>query len=252
MDFQNKKIIAFDMDGTLTESKADLDSEMARLIRQLLQKKLVAVMGGASFVQFQKQFLNILNATSAELKNLLIFATSAAAFYRYDGIKWNNVYEKSLTTEDEIKIKIAFEEALREINYKKPEKQYGEIIQNLGTQVTFSALGQAAPLSEKQEWHDNSDCREAIRIALENLIPEFEVRIGGLTSMNVTKKGIDKAYGIMQMERLLKIPKENIIFIGDALYVGGNDYPVKRAGVETIQVSGPEDTKQIIKSIIND
>ena len=42
-----------------------------------------------------------------------------------------------------------------------------------------------------------------------------------------------------------------MVFIGDALYVGGNDYAVKLAGVESISTSGPEETKSLLRGIIN-
>jgi len=41
-----------------------------------------------------------------------------------------------------------------------------------------------------------------------------------------------------------------MIYIGDALFPGGNDYPVEEAGVDSIRVKGPEETKQVIRTII--
>ena len=41
-----------------------------------------------------------------------------------------------------------------------------------------------------------------------------------------------------------------MIFVGDALFPGGNDYPAKEAGVESIQVRDPEETKRVIETII--
>ncbi|MCH8889020.1 HAD hydrolase family protein, partial [Patescibacteria group bacterium] len=75
-------------------------------------------------------------------------------------------------------------------------------------------------------------------------------RIGGTTSIDVTKKGIDKAYGIQKIEKSLNIRRDNMLFIGDAVFPGGNDYSVKEAGVKTIQVSGPEETKEIIRELL--
>ena len=86
--------------------------------------------------------------------------------------------------------------------------------------------------------------------ALSFLIPEFEVRIGGTTSIDVTKKGVDKAYGIEKIRRYLNIQKEDMLFIGDAVFPGGNDYSVEEAGVRTIQVSEPEETKKIIQGLL--
>jgi hypothetical protein len=66
----------------------------------------------------------------------------------------------------------------------------------------------------------------------------------------VTRKGIDKAYGISQIEKHLGFSKEDMLFIGDALFPGGNDYAVKTTGVQCIETTGPELTAQIIEQLL--
>jgi len=78
------------------------------------------------------------------------------------------------------------------------------------------------------------------------------VHAAGFTTIDITRRGIDKAYGIRQIEKYLHIPIGTMLFIGDALYRGGNDAPAKKTGVQTIAVSGPKDTIAIIKKILND
>ena len=56
------------------------------------------------------------------------------------------------------------------------------------------------------------------------------MRLGGTTSVDVTKPGIDKAYGIRKLRDILGIAIDEMIFIGDALFPGGNDYPAEQAG----------------------
>ena len=117
--------------------------------------------------------------------------------------------------------------------------------------ITFSAFGQEAPLSLKTTWDPNGTKRLHIKKYLDAYLPEFEVRVGGSTSIDVTKKGIDKAYGIKQIEKHLEIPQNAMLFIGDALFEGGNDYPVKALGVDCVEVSGPDETKKIINKLIS-
>ena len=74
--------------------------------------------------------------------------------------------------------------------------------------------------------------------------------MGGATSIDVTKHGIDKAYGIRKLRDVLDIAIEEMIFIGDALFPGGNDYPAKEAGVVSIRVRDPNETKLVIETII--
>jgi hydroxymethylpyrimidine pyrophosphatase-like HAD family hydrolase len=89
-----------------------------------------------------------------------------------------------------------------------------------------------------------------MKAQLGKLIPEFSVRLGGTTSVDVTKSGIDKAYGIRKLRDTLGITIQEMIFIGDALFPGGNDYPAKEAGVVTIQVRDPNESKRVIEAII--
>jgi hydroxymethylpyrimidine pyrophosphatase-like HAD family hydrolase len=89
-----------------------------------------------------------------------------------------------------------------------------------------------------------------MKTQLDKLIPEFFVRLGGTTSVDVTKPGIDKAYGIGKLRDTLGITIQEMIFIGDALFPGGNDYPAKEAGVVSIQVRDPNESKRVIEAII--
>jgi len=132
----------------------------------------------------------------------------------------------------------------------KQKKTWGETIEDRGSQVTYSALGQQAPLDEKKKYDPGFKKRAKIKTALEKLIPEFAVNLGGATSIDVTKKGIDKKYGIHKLRDVLDIKIKQMIFIGDAIFPGGNDYPAKEAGVFSICVSDPQETKRVVEGII--
>ncbi|MBU2638537.1 MAG: HAD-IIB family hydrolase [Nanoarchaeota archaeon] len=245
-----KKLIVFDLDGTLAKSKSPMDEEMASLLKKLLTKKAVAVVSGGSYNQYQKQFLSSLNCSDENLlKKLFLFPTCSTSFYRFEN-EWKEVYSQKLSDEEKKKIFNAFEQALKAFGFKE-EKAYGDIIEDRGSQVTFSALGQQAPLEEKKQWDPDAKKRLRIKEELDKYLPEFEVKIGGTTSIDVTMKGIDKRFGIQQIEKHLGFKIEEILYIGDALFEGGNDYPVKQMGVECIEVNSPEDTKKEIETIIS-
>jgi hypothetical protein len=76
------------------------------------------------------------------------------------------------------------------------------------------------------------------------------VRLGGTTSIDVTRPGIDKAYGIRKLRDVLGIPISEMLFIGDAVFPGGNDYPAVEAGADTIAVRDPNETKAVVTAII--
>lgn len=255
--FLDKKLIVFDMDGTLTPSKAPIDNEMIKLLSRLLNTKSVAVIGGGKYGQFKQQFVRRLPRGDNRLKRLFLFPTSATAFYRFDRKDWYCVYSHKLSPIERKKIKKAFAKTFTVTNYKHPSRTYGSVIEDRGTQVTFSALGQDVVaklgkrgLSLKEKWNKYSDIRPRLMKVLRIFLPQFEIRKGGLTAIDVTRKGIDKAYGIRQIEKQLKIKVREMLFVGDAIYPGGNDYAIVKTGIDYIKVKNPKETKKIIKRLI--
>jgi HAD superfamily hydrolase (TIGR01484 family) len=243
-----KKLIVFDLDGTLAGSKSPLDSEMSGLLHDLLLIVKVAVISGGDWPQFEQQLLSNL-PHDERLANLSLLPTCGTKFYRYDSAAWKKIYSEDLTAEERDKILSSLTKAIISADFKT-DKLRGEQIEDRGSQITFSALGQKAPLEEKNKWDPDFSKRKKIKAILDTLIPEFSVRIGGSTSIDITKPGIDKAYGIRKLRDLLGISLKEMIYIGDALYVGGNDYPAKEAGVDCISVKDPNETKRVILTII--
>ena len=242
-----KKLIVFDLDGTLAESKSALDAEMGARLHDLLGVVKVAVISGGDWPQFEKQLLAHL-PQDASLENLSLLPTCGTKFYRYTG-QWEKLYEEDFTAVEKQEIIGSLNKAVGEAGFKV-EKFWGEVIEDRGSQITYSALGQQAPLEEKDKWDPDFAKRKKIKAILEPLIPGFSVRLGGATSIDVTKPGIDKAYGIRKLRDLLGISLKEMIYIGDALFVGGNDYPAEEAGVVSIPVQGPHETKRVTEAII--
>jgi HAD superfamily hydrolase (TIGR01484 family) len=243
-----KKLIVFDLDGTLAESKAAIDKEMAVRLGALLSVAKVSVISGGDWPQFQKQVVGHLPKDS-KLKNLSILPTCGTKFYQYKKSGWKELYAENFTAAQKEKIIASLNEAVDASGYKA-KKTWGETIEDRGSQVTYSALGQTAPLDEKKKWDPDFAKRDQIKKRLDTLIPEFAVNLGGATSIDVTKKGIDKKYGIHKLHSVLDIKISEMIFIGDAIFPGGNDYPAKEAGTFSIRVNGPDETKRVIEGII--
>jgi phosphomannomutase len=242
-----KKLIVFDLDGTLAESKSSLDTEMSGLLYNLLGIVKVAVISGGDWPQFEKQLLSNL-PHDERLVNLSILPTCGTKFFQYTG-DWKKIYSEDFTADEKEKIVSSLKKALGEAGFKV-EKVWGEVIEDRGSQITYSALGQQAPLEEKSKWDPDFAKRKKIKAILDAFIPEFSVRLGGATSIDVTKPGIDKAYGVRKLRDILGISLKEMIFIGDALFPGGNDYPAEEAGVVSIPVRGPSETKRVIEAII--
>lgn len=246
-----KKVIAFDLDGTLAASKSALTDHMAELLNQLLDLYQVCVISGGKFGQFEKQLLANLQADPSKLEKLHLMPTCGTQYYIYDlaGATWKQLYAEDFTKEEKVKIISALEKGIDRLGYREA-KPWGELIEDRGSQITFSALGQEAPVQEKEDWDPDNSKKAKLRDEVASLIPEFEVRSGGSTSIDVTKLGIDKAYGMRKLLELFDISKEDILFLGDRLNEGGNDYPVKAMGIDTIEVSNWENTALEIEAII--
>ena len=243
-----KKLIVFDLDGTLAGSKSPLDAEMSGLLHDLLLIVKVAVISGGDWPQFEEQLLANL-PKDERLANLSLLPTCGTKFYRYDASAWKQIYSEDFTTVERDKILSSLKNAVNIANFK-PDKLWGEQIEDRGSQITFSALGQQAPLEEKNKWDPDVAKRKKIKAILDTLIPDFSVRTGGSTSIDITKPGIDKAYGIRKLRDILGISIKEMIYIGDALYVGGNDHPAQEAGVDCIPVKDPNETKRVIQTIV--
>ncbi len=255
---REKSLIVFDIDGTLTPSKAPADKEMIGLLLKLLDNKSVAIIGGGKYDLFKEQLVEQLPPQDKKLEKLYLFPTNSTAFYRFDG-SWNKVYSHELSEEEKEKIKNAFEETFKEVKYSHPEKTYGTVIEDRGTQITFSALGQEVVAMQgevegvrlKEEWNKKYDgLRQKMREILQKKLPGFEVRAGGLTSIDITRKGIDKAYGVKQISEHLDVKIEDMLFVGDAIFPGGNDYAALNSGIDYVKVKDTTDTKKIIRTLI--
>ncbi len=242
-----KRLVVFDLDGTLAESKAPLDAEMAELLGGLLGIVKVAVISGGSWQQFETQLLTDL-PHDERLKGLSLLPTCGTKFFRYTG-DWEKLYSEDFTADEKEKIFGSFEQAIAAAGFPV-EWAWGEVVEDRGSQVTFSALGKRAPIEAKKTWDPDFTKRKKIKAILDGLIPEFSIRLGGTTSIDVTRPGIDKAYGIRKLRDTLDIAIQDMLFIGDALFPGGNDYPAKEAGALSIQVKDPHETKRVIEAIV--
>ena len=242
-----KRLVVFDLDGTLADSKQPIDPEMGRLLAQLLAVRTVAVISGGDWPQFQQQLVSYL-PTDANLSRLFLLPTSGTKLYRFDGV-WRGVYAENFTVEERDRILAALDRAIETAGLAT-EAATGEKIENRGSQITFSGLGQAAALDAKMKWDPDRRKRDRMKALLGETLPDFSVRIGGSTSIDITRRGIDKAYGIGKLAASSGIGPDEMLFIGDALYPGGNDAPVREMGISTIAVRDIKETKRTIRSLI--
>lgn len=247
----NKKVIAFDLDDTLAVTKSPISDRMGELLTSLLEKYDVCIISGGAFSQFKIQVVDRLEASNRALARLHLMPTCGTKYYRYDELdqEWKIQYEHSLTAEQKDRVISALESSAKELGLWE-SKPFGDIIEDRGSQITLSALGQQAPAELKYQWDPTGEKKLKLRDHVAPKLLDLEVRAGGTTSIDVTIIGVDKAYGMRKLTEEMNISKEDILFIGDKLQPGGNDYPVKAMGIDTIEVQRWEDTAFVLEGIL--
>ncbi len=248
----NKKIIAFDLDGTLTVSKSPITPEMSHLLKELIKRKMVFVISGGWLKQFQLQFLPYFHSDDSIipfLHNLILLPTSGSQRYEFDQIKkeWQLTDKEPLDEGAKKRAIQLLEDIIDSGLYDMPPNPIGPIIEDRDTQVTFTPNGQQAPVALKRLWDPTREKREKIKAVLVPHLPEADVLVNGSSSIDIVPKGFNKAVGIRRLLKRMSLKESDVVFVGDALFPGGNDYSVKEAGMETIEVKGPEETAQVIK-----
>ena len=250
-----KKVLAFDIDQTLNVAKTPITDDIANLLTQCLNHFEVCPISGQKFDQFLIQIVDRLpHPTSKQLSHLHLFVAQGTQYYRYNIEKknWAQIYNYPLTDEQVAKITATIEQSARELGYWEEDKLApgDEIIENRGSMVAFSALGQKAGVKEKYAWDPDCKKREAICARCRELAPEFDYEIGGTTSINSFTPGTNKTFGMKHLLEELKVQKRDILYFGDMTQPGGNDYPVVQMGIDTITVRNHEDTAYALRGIL--
>ncbi|HEY4489379.1 MAG TPA: HAD-IIB family hydrolase [Candidatus Paceibacterota bacterium] len=244
-------VVIFDLDKTLAASKQPITPAMAEALTQLLTRTNVAIITGGKFEQLTGQAADLL-PEDATRERLYLLPTSGAALYEYHEGTWQVLYEERLTEKEVQEIEAAMEEAIAETDVVDTSvPSYGPRIENRGTQVALSALGQQAPVGEKEAWDPERTKRLILRDAIAAHLPDYSVKTGGASTIDVTKKGVDKAFGVRKLAEHLSLPVSAMLYVGDALYPLGNDEVVIQTGIPTRQVSGPEETLEVIGELLD-
>ncbi|WP_404311785.1 HAD-IIB family hydrolase [Agrococcus terreus] len=243
-------LIAFDLDDTLAPSKSPLEAPMVDALGRLVAAAPVCIISGGNYEQFRKQVIDPLSAAGdLAVEDLHLMPTCGTQYYRHVDGGWQRVYAELLTADEIARASEAVERRARELGLWEAET-WGPRIEDRETQVTFSALGQSAPVEAKTAWDPSGEKKSRLRDAVALDVPDLEVRSGGSTSVDITRRGIDKAYGMRRLEIATGIALTDMLFIGDRLDPDGNDFPVVGTGVPTLAVTGWEHTVEVIEDLL--
>jgi phosphomannomutase len=251
------KLLAFDLDDTLAPSKSKIAPQMADLLAELSRYVQICVISGGRFEQFQTQVLEPIDvalgkdARTSDLDQFHLMPTCGTQYYEWIGDKWSCIYAENLSQTEKTAVIDVLTLGARQLGLWTSQV-WGPRIEDRGSQVTFSALGQLAPTAAKSAWDPSGSKKERLRSFAADLLPDLEVRSGGSTSVDVTRKGVDKAYGMRRIVARLGITNSDVLFVGDRLDPGGNDYPVKAMGIDCFAVSQWEETAAYVDRLVDE
>lgn len=243
-------VVAFDLDDTLAPSKSPLELTMAVRLAELLERTQVAVISGGRFGQFRSQLIAPLERVGAgRLDRLHVMPACGTQYYRYEASGWVRQYVEALDESEKGRAFAAIESSARALGCW-PENQWGEALEDRESQVTFSALGQDAPIEAKSIWDPTGAKKRRLQATVAPLLPDLEVRVGGSTSIDVTRRGRDKSFGISKLLESTGYSLNEVLFFGDQLGEGGNDHPVAAMGVHCVAVADWHDTYRLLGELL--
>ena len=243
------RAVIFDLDNTLSEAFKPPHPHVASRLHLLLELMPVAIMTGASFSRMDEHLLPSL-PKDADKTRLYLFPDTAAQCYVWESGVWKSLYKLTFTDEEYHNILKVFDEALVQTGVIEGAPRWGELYLARDVQITFSAIGVDAPSEEKAAWDPDRSKRATLKKILDAKLPGFDVRISGRTAIDITRSGVDKAYGVRWLAKRLGIHPSDMLFVGDDLRPGGNDAVVIPTGIETVQVAGPHETAGAIDTLI--
>ncbi len=243
------RVAIFDLDDTLAESFQPPKPEMVDRLGKLLELIPIAIMSAAGFPRIKDQFISYLEH-SPHISQFYIFPNSTAECYTWENGAWSIAYSLGLSVSDRATIRTAINEALAETGVLGKHPEHAPEIIDRDAQIALATIGLQASYEEKAAWDPDQEKRKKLKVVLEKKIPQFEILMGGMTTIDITHKGINKAYGVNWFSKKLGIPTSEMLYVGDALYPGGNDEVVIKTGIQTHEVSGPSETLKVINDLL--
>ncbi len=244
---QCPKAVIFDLDETLAVSFQSPSAEMLARLSALQKLVPVAIMTGAGLDRIKR---DVIAHLPEQPTNLMLFPNSSSQCYRFEDSEWKEVYSHVLTVEERDEIKSVLIRALTEHDDLKNNTVYGEQIIDREAQIAFTPVGTSAPTEVKATWDPLAEKRLRIARSLRDTLGHFDILIGGASTIDITRKDTNKAYGVRWYAEHLQTAPETMLYVGDALYQGGNDEVVILTGIQTRAVANPTETPAVIDEIL--
>lgn len=242
------KALIFDLDDTLADSFTPPTDEILDKLLTLSTRLPVAIMSGAAFERIERDILKRIPRNPIDAQ-FYVFSDGAAQCHIWKNDRWHEAYTFPLSPQERAHIQSALKEAVRETHTYRGAPDTSRILDR-ETSVALAALGKDATQDEKRAWDPEGTKRHTLVSLLKKKLPEYEVLIGGKTTIDITRRGITKAYGVEWLVKELNLEAREMLFVGDGFYPGGNDAAVIPTGIQTKEIASPKETAILIDSLL--
>ena len=212
------KVLAFDLDGTLTQHKSPLSSEYKQLLTQLKTRYTLLMVGAGScariFSQMRRFPIEIIGNYGMQY---------ARAKEMGDRIKLELCRDDRAEVDVPLAIRRA-DELRKKLGYTSFEGDTLEIHES--GMLTFPILGTQAPIQDKLSYDPDRSKRRAVYTQVVEVFPEYKVYIGGSSSFDIVPHPYAKLYALDLYCAGFGLKHEEILYFGDDYGIGGNDEDV--------------------------
>lgn len=252
-------VVLFDMDGTLTPAREEIDWDVVAAVRKLTGLCRVGIISGSDMDYISQQCERLFSLSGPDPAQLDILPCNGTKLYQWKYTKYEIVHEANMVEEigeEHYRSLIQFcstsQSAIIAEHSDIPFS--GTFIQYRGSLLNWCPVGRSADSGQRKAFI-NSDEKAGLRSryadAMREIIKERKipvtVALGGSTSLDIYPDGWDKTYGLKHYK------DQDVYFIGDRCEEGGNDwhiYEALKSADRAWQTTGPTATIKIINEII--
>ena len=216
MDAKKIKVVAFDLDGTLTQHKSPLGEQNRSVLDRLAKKYKLLMVGAGNCRRIFEQMCR--------------YPIDIIGNYGFQYAVYNPEI-KDIEIVKEISLPVDRESVRERIELLRKKFSYteykGESVEfHASGCVTFPILGTAADLADKLAFDPNREKRRRIYDDVKAVFSDYTVFVGGSSSFDMSPAPYDKAYALSLYCEENGIAHDEVLFVGDDYGKGGNDESV--------------------------
>ncbi len=216
MDKNKIKLVAFDLDGTLTQHKTKLSDENKAVLNKLKENYKLLMVGAGTcrriFEQMDKFPIDIIGNYGMQ-------------YAEYN----DNLKDIVIVRNEELSVdKKTIEE---KITYFREKYNYtdfaGDNVEyHPSGCITFPLLGTKAKQEDKLAFDPDRSKRRKFYAEVKEKFSDYVVFVGGSSSFDMAPAPYDKAYALSLYCKDNNIAHDEVVYVGDDYGQGGNDESV--------------------------